>query len=47
MSSAAMRIMRRAMYLGSAPPSNMRTSQYKAASGSEPRTDLCSALMVS
>ncbi|CFN76676.1 Uncharacterised protein [Bordetella pertussis] len=44
-SSIAMRTRRRARYLGSAPPSSMRASQYSAASGSEPRTDLCSALI--
>ena len=47
MASLAMRTRRRAMYLGSAPPSSMRTSQYRAASGSLPRTLLCRAEMVS
>ena len=42
-SSDAIRTKRRAMYLGSQPPSSIRHSQYNAASGSEPRTDLCKA----
>ena len=31
------------MYIGSQPPASMRHSQYSEASGSLPRTDLCSA----
>jgi hypothetical protein len=42
-SSLAMRNARRAMYMGSHPPASMRHSQYSAASGSLPRTDLCKA----
>ena len=34
---------RRATYIGSQPPASMRHSQYRAASGSLPRTDLCRA----
>src|SRR5690554_6411519 len=39
----AMRTTRLAMYSGSQPPSSMRAYQYRAPSGLEPRTDLCSA----
>src|SRR3984957_367677 len=42
-SSLAMRTNRRAKYNASSPDSSMRVSQYNAASGSELRTDLCSA----
>src|SRR3984893_79477 len=42
-SSLAMRTNRRARYNASSPDSSMRVSQYSAASGSELRTDLCSA----
>ena len=43
MSSLAMAIMRRVTWRGSTPPSIMRASQYSAASGCEPRTDLWKA----
>ena len=43
MSSIAMRTRRRPTYNGSAPPSSILTIQYSAASGDEPRTDLCRA----
>ena len=43
MSSLAIRMTRRATYNGSAPPSSIRHIQYNDASGSEPRTALCSA----
>ena len=46
MSSLAARTSRRAMNSGSSPPSNIRASQYSAASGSEPRIDLCRAEMM-
>ena len=45
-SSEAKRVMRRATYRGSSPPSSMRASQYTAAFGSELRIDLCSAEMM-
>ena len=38
---------RRAQYIGSSPASSIRPSQYSAASGSELRTLLCSAEMMS
>ena len=43
-SSLAMMIMRRARNLGSSPAVSIRTSQYIAASGSEPRSALTNAL---
>ena len=45
MSSTAARISLRAMNSGSSPPPSIRASQYSAASGSEPRIDLCRAEM--
>ena len=47
MSSLARTMRRRAMKRGSSPASIMRASQCRAASGSEPRTDLMKALMTS
>ena len=44
-SSEAMRSSHSAMYNGCSPPSTVRASQYSEASGSEPRTLLCSAEM--
>jgi hypothetical protein len=46
-SSEAQIMMRRAMNLGSSPPSIMRASQYRTASGSLPRIDLMKAEMTS
>ena len=46
-SSPARMTSRRAMNIRSSPDSSMRASQYTAASGSEPRTDLMNAEMVS
>jgi len=46
-SSEAKRIRRRTIYNGSSPASTIRASQYRLASGSEPRNDLCRAGIVS
>jgi DNA invertase Pin-like site-specific DNA recombinase len=46
-SSEAKRIRRRTIYKGSSPAASIRPSQYKLASGSEPRRDLCNAEMIS
>jgi hypothetical protein len=45
-SSEAEMTRRRAMNSGASPPASMRASQYRAASGSEPRIDLMKALIV-
>jgi site-specific DNA recombinase len=46
-SSEAKRIRRRTIYNGSSPASSIRANQYNPASGSDPRSDLCRAEMVS
>ncbi len=46
-SSDAKRIRRRTIYSGSSPASSIRANQYSPASGSEPRSDLCRAEIVS
>ena len=47
MSSEARIKMRRAMNFGSSPASIMRASQYRAASGSDPRMDFMNAEIMS